>query len=272
MVDSLKHIREPAAWIVVVVTAASIVLALVRFVLALTTGATLPSAAQDVALTAMNLTLVVLVVGLVGTCVFVDPPTRSAPRLVVAAALVVTLGTLLTLVGALVGLSASAGAFALVLEFLGGLLDIILKGVATVVLWLTHAGLRAGRISRAPADAVSGGSDGLAGQAVDSGPAVPAPPAPPPPAWTTGTAAGSAWITAADAAQGAPASGVGVPGSGSASGWRPVARPAAGGAPEGPSQGEGSVVEPVDGPPPSGPVPGSWFREARGAASEDGAD
>ena len=74
------------------------------------------------------------------------------------------------------------------------------------------------------------------------------------------------------AAQGAPASGVGVPGSGSASGWRPVARPAAGGAPEGPSQGEGSVVEPVDGPPPSGPVPGSWFREARGAASEDGAD
>lgn len=218
MLENIRRLREPAAWVVLAVTAAGLVLALVRFVLELSTGsADFSAAAQDVALRAMNLTLVVVVVGLVWSCVFVQPPTPGAPRLATAAALVVTLGTLLTMAGTLLGLSASAGVLGVVLEFLGGLLDIILKSVAAMTLWLIHRGLRGGRIQPA---AVEPAGPPATLQA-------PAPPGPAqaPPSWAPETAAGSVWLSAADAAQGAPASGTGVPGGG---GWHPVRRPGTG--------------------------------------------
>lgn len=218
MLDNLMRLREPAAWVVVAVTAASIVLALVRFVLSVTSGAEFSSAAQDVALQAMNLTLVIVVVALVWACVF-HSPTPGAGRLATSAAVVVTIGTLLTLVGAILGLSASAGMVGMVLEFLGGLLDIVLKLIATTTLWLIHRGLRGGRIQLE--------SDRLARGGVEAAPepsiTAPQQPAGPPPSWTPDAAAGAVWTSASDAAQGAPASGHGVPGA--ASGWHPVARP-----------------------------------------------
>jgi len=214
MVDNLLRLREPVAWIFLGVTAVSIVLAVVRFVLALTTGgATLSGAAQDVALEAMSLTLVITVVALVIASVF-HAPVAGARRLVLAAATVVTLGTVLTVVGALLGLPASAGALAVVLEFLGGLLDIVLKIVGAVTLWLIHRGMTAGRIQVAAAadpDAVTA-------------PEELAEPAPPAPTWTPDAAAGSVWTSASDAASGAEPSGWGVPGGGT--GWHPVSRPA----------------------------------------------
>lgn len=212
MVDNLMRLREPAAWIVVGVTAVSIVLAVVRFVLALTTGGIgFSAAAQDVALGAMSLTLVLAVVGLVIACVF-HAPVASARRLVVAAATVVTIGTLLTVLGALAGLPASAGALAVVLEVLGGLLDVVLKIVGAVTLWLIHRGMSAGRIQ-------------VAGPVVaaEEEPAAVEPPTAAP-TWTPDAAAGSVWTSASDAATGAQPSGWGVPGS--ASGWHPVTRPA----------------------------------------------
>lgn len=213
MIENLMRLREPAAWIMVGVTAVGIVLAVVRFVLALTTGGVeLSAAAQDVALHAMGLTTLLALVALVITCVFHDP-VPSASRLVPAAATVVTIGTLLTVVGALLGLPASAGALAVVLEFLGVLLDLVLKAVGMVTLWLIHRGMTAGRIevARTPA-----------GEPVVEAPTEPEESLPAP-TWKPDAAAGSVWTSASDAASGAQPTAYGAPGEG---GWRPVSRPA----------------------------------------------
>lgn len=220
------RLREPAAWIMVAVTAASIVLAVVRFVLSLTTGsASLAVAAQDVALEAMGLTTLLALVALVIACVF-HQPVGSARRLVGAAATVVTIGTVLTVIGALLGLPASAGTLAVVLEFLGGLLDVVLKVVAMATLWLIHRGMTAGRIEGASPPAPGAAETGAAGEPEASLPA---------PTWTPDAASGSVWTSASDAASGAQPTAYGVPGEGS--GWRPVARPAA------------DAIGPADSPP-----------------------
>ena len=213
MIENLMRLREPAAWILVGVIAVDIVLAVVRFVLALTTGGvSLPAAAQDVALQAMSLTLLMALVALVTACVF-DAPVPSARRLVAAAATVVTIGTVLTVVAALLGLPASAGALAVVLEFLGVLLDIVLKVVGMVTLWLLHRGMTAGRIDVAGPAPVAGGEVAPA-EPEESLPA---------PTWRPDAAAGSVWTSASEAASGAQPTSYGVPGEGG--GWRPVARP-----------------------------------------------
>ena len=210
MVENVLRLREPAAWIVVGVTAVSIVLAFVRFVLALTRGGVgLWVAAQDVALQAMSLTQVLAIVALVIACVFHAPVPRS-PRLVLVAATVVTVGTLFTVFGAILGVSASAGALAALLEVLGGLLDIVLKSVGAVTLWLIHRGMSAGRIRVTPAVVTE--PDGLPADSTAA------------PTWTPDAAAGSVWTSASDAASGALPSGWGVPGA--ESGWHPVSRPA----------------------------------------------
>ena len=238
MLDNVLRLREPAAWIVIAVTAANIVLALVRFGLALgVAGAPLAGAAQDVALGAMNLSLVIVVVALVWVCVF-HAPTPGAARVTTAAAVVVTVGTLVTITGALMGLAASAGVLGVVLEFLGGLLDIILKAIATITLWLIHRGLRGGRIHAVPVAEAS--------PSLEPAPPVPSGPAP---SWRPEAASGSVWTSASDAAEGAPARGHGVPGPGA--GWRPVARdePAAAELPPGSA---GRPAEPGD----RAPAPG----------------
>ena len=224
MLDNMMRLREPAAWAVIAVTAASIVLALVRLVLALGTGGELSAAAQDVSLQAMNLTLVLVVVALVWACVF-HAPTPGAPRVATAAAVVVTIGTVLTIAGAVLGLTASAGMIGVVLEFLGGLLDIVLKLIACTTLWLIHRGLRGGRIrgELARPGSESPGRPELAGPGPDAEVVGRQPPAGPAPSWTAESATGIVWSSASEAAQGAPASGRGVPGA--ASGWRPVSRP-----------------------------------------------
>ena len=63
MIENLKRVREPAAWVVVAVAVVGLVLAGVRFALALTVGdTTFSAAAQDLALQTMNLTLVAVIV------------------------------------------------------------------------------------------------------------------------------------------------------------------------------------------------------------------
>lgn len=215
MIENLKRVREPAAWIVLGVAVVGLVLAGVRFALALTVSdTTFSAAAQDMALHAMNLTTVAVIVALVWSCVFVRPHTPRAGLLATTSAWIVTLGTVLTLVAAVLGLRASAGAFAVVLEFLGGLLDIILKAVAATVLWLIHRGLRAGRLRGPevpPAPHVEPAP-------VTSGDAAGTDQATPSPTWRPHEAAGSVWTTAEEAATGAPASQGGAPG------WQPVPR------------------------------------------------
>lgn len=200
MIENIKRFREPTAWVILLVTVASMVLALVRFGAAVGSGSEgIRAASQDVANSAMNLTLVVLVVAMVGACLFVAPATPRAVGLTRAAALVVTAGTVLTVVATVVGVTASAGTLGVILEALGGLLDIILKLVATVVLWLILRGLSAGRVEVAETVA-----------AVEPAPA-PEPPAQAP-SWRPSEASGSVWRTASEAAGGAPASGHGQSG------------------------------------------------------------
>lgn len=212
MIENILRFREPATWLVLVVTVASMVLALARSGVAMATGGTSAVAAsQDVANSAMNLTLVVVIVALVCACLFIAPSTPRGPAVARAAALVVTVGTLLTLVAMLVGLSASAGALGMVLEALGGLLDVILKTTASAVLWLLVRAMSAGRLEPAVSAVAA---------------EVPALPADQPrqaPTWRPSEASGSVWRTASDAADGAPAAGHGTPGQGA---WRRVERPA----------------------------------------------
>lgn len=159
MFDTVMKLREPAAWTVIAVTVGTILLALVRFGLALAANAPLDAASQDVALNAMNLTLVITIVALVWACVFVAPTPR-ATRLVGVAATVVTFGTLLTIVATVLGAGASAGVVAMALEILGGLLVIVLKVVAVVTLWLIRRGMRGGRIGAAVVGAGDSGQGG----------------------------------------------------------------------------------------------------------------
>lgn len=215
MIDNLKRFRQPLAVIVILAIVASMVISLVRLVIELTTGETPVFAAfQDIASSAMNLTLVVLLVVLVWGCLFVAPATRDAVRITRVAAWVVTAGTLLTLVATLLGLSASAGVFGVVLEFLGGLLDIILKAVAAGVLWIILRAIGGGRLSTPPP------AESVLEVAPTAAPPVEAPSAPP--AWRPSEASGSVWRTAQDAASGTPAAGHGTPGEETR--WRPVER------------------------------------------------
>ena len=111
MIENIKRFREPTAWVILLVTVASMVLALVRFGAAVGSGSEgIRAASQDVANSAMNLTLVVLVVAMVGACLFVAPATPRAVGLTRAAALVVTAGTVLTVVATVVGVTASNAA------------------------------------------------------------------------------------------------------------------------------------------------------------------
>lgn len=227
MVENLKRLREPVAWIVLAVTAGSIVLALIRFGVALSTGLPFAEASQSLGLTVMNLTLVVLVVALVWTCVFVEPASPRAPRLVTLSAIVVTLGTLLTLLGAILGLSAIEGVLAIVLEFVGGLLDIVVKAVGAVILWLIHRGVRAGRIAvpvstSSTGEVSTGSTGGVSTGSTGEGSTGDGPSNEVASTWTPDVASGHVWTSASDAASGAPASGSGRPGSGN--GWHPVSR------------------------------------------------
>lgn len=149
MFDTMMRLREPAAWTVITVTAGTIALSLVRFGLALGANSPLDIAAQDVAMNAMNLALVILIITLVWVCVFFSQ-TRRAKCLAGVATAVVALGTLLSIAATVLGVRASAGAVALGLEILGGSLVIVLKVVAVGILWLIWRGMRGGRFAASP--------------------------------------------------------------------------------------------------------------------------
>ena len=211
MIESILRFREPAAWLVLAVTVASIALSLARFGVVIASGASgIVAASQDVANSAMNLSLLVLIVALVCACLFVTPATPRASAVAKTAAVVVTLGTVLTLVAMLVGLTASAGTLGVILEMLGGLLDVILKTAASIVLWLIVRAVGAGRLELAEAVAPAG--------AVETVPPTQQPADAP--TWRPSEASGSVWRTASEAAEGAPAAGHGVGGGG----WHRVDR------------------------------------------------
>lgn len=199
MIENLKRIREPLAWAVIAIVAANIVLGLVELVIQLREAVPVFAAFQEIGASLMNMTLVLAVVALVCTCFFIAPATPRALLLTKVAAWVLTVGVLITLICSMLGVAASANVMGVIFEIVGGLLDLLLKGVAAGSLWVLLRGVDAGRIDTAePAPAP-------AAPVVDA-PAVDAPGAKELPAttWQRSEAAGAAWRTADDAASGAP--------------------------------------------------------------------
>ncbi|MFT3969334.1 MAG: hypothetical protein QM695_03410 [Micropruina sp.] len=190
ILDNVKRIRQPVTWAVLVIICASQILGIVRLVLLLVREQTpLFEAFQEIGVSIMNLSLVILLVGLVCACLFVPPAARNAILLARLSAWAIAIGTALQLVCLVMGLAASANAFGVIMEILGGLLDIALKAVAAGVLWVVVRGVRSGRLDLAPAPAV---------------PEVSAPEQPrTPPVWQPEQASGTAWRSARDAAGGA---------------------------------------------------------------------
>jgi len=192
MIDNLKRIREPLTWAVIAVVGANIVLRLVQLVLELQRSVPVFEAAQEIGGSLLNMTLVVALVALVCTCFFITPATNHALLVTRVAALVLTVGVVLTLVATLLGVVASANLLGVAFELIGGLLDLILKAVAAGALWVLARGVDAGRIDTAPA-AEPGILEPVPEAADEENPTV----------WKRGEAAGAVWRTADEAATGA---------------------------------------------------------------------
>nr|NLI49602.1 hypothetical protein [Propionibacterium sp.] len=194
MIENLKRVREPVAWILLSVIVASMALSIVSLVRQMA-GAEARDAVfaafAAIASNSMNLTLVVSLVALVCLCLFIAPATAHAAALARAALVVVALGTLLTIVATALGVAASAGIAGIVFELLGGLLDIALKVVAVAVLWVIHRAVGSGRmVTPAPVQE----------EALPLPPRAIEPEAPV--VWRASEAAGTVWATAAEAAAG----------------------------------------------------------------------
>ncbi|MFT4295440.1 MAG: hypothetical protein QM582_08510 [Micropruina sp.] len=188
LLANLKRIRQPVTWLVLAVIGAGQVLGIVRLALLVFREQTpVFEAFQDIGQSIMSLSLVIAQVGLVCACLFVPPATGHAVRLAKLSAWVLAFGTLLQLVCLLLGLAASVNVFGVIMEILGGLLDVVLKAVAAGVLWVLVRGVRSGRLDLAPAV-----------------PEVRAPEQPKAqPVWQPEQASGTAWRSARDAASGA---------------------------------------------------------------------
>jgi hypothetical protein len=195
MIENLKRSREPLAWIAIALTAASMGLGVWRLVTTIGSGDVPVFAAfQDVSNGLLNISVALLVVVLVMSCSFVTPATKHAIGITRAAAWVLSLGVLLTLASNLMGMWASAALPGVVLDILGGLLDLAFKALAAGLLWVFLRGVKAGRIGTAPRETPTDGPVGDAADAVAGAPT----------SWSRDEATGTVWRTAADAAKGAP--------------------------------------------------------------------
>lgn len=192
MIENIKRVREPFTWALAAVVLAGLVIGVTKIWLQVGSGTALLDALQAQGGDLMNLTVVFALVGLVCTCLFVAPATQHALLVTRVAALVVSLGVVITLVANLLGLFAVPGTLAFALDVLGGLLDLVLKALAAGALWLLGRGIRAGRIESAVTDIEPSEDQSLPQTSV---PAV---------SWRRDEAVGTAWGSAAEAASGKP--------------------------------------------------------------------
>lgn len=197
MIENLKRIREPLAWTAIALTILNMGLTGWRLATALGHMSLIESL-QEVGSSWLNISLALLVVVLVLSCSLVVPATRRAMAVARVALIVLSLGVLATLVSVLMGMWASAGA-TVVLDFLGGLLDVAFKALTAGTVWVFLRGVKAGRIETASATSPQpaegdGTSTTGADQAAETTTTT----------WSRDEAAGAVWWTAADAAAGEP--------------------------------------------------------------------
>jgi hypothetical protein len=189
MIENLKRIREPLAWTAIALTLLGMGLTVWRLVAAFGEMSVF-AAFQEVGSGWLNFSFALLVVVTVMSCSLVTPATPRALLITRVAAILLSVGVMLTLVSALMGMWASAFGIAVVLDFLGGLLEVGFKALAAAALWVFMRGVSAGRIETAPK------SSAVPVASVAEQPAATT--------WARDEAAGTVWWTAADAAAGAP--------------------------------------------------------------------
>lgn len=214
ILDNVKRVRQPVTWAVLAIICAGQILGIVRLVVLVREQTPVFEAFQEIGVSIMSLSLVIVLVGLVCACLFVPPATRNAILLAKLSAWAIATGTVVQLGCLLMGVAASANAFGVIMEILGGLLDVALKAVAAGVVWVLVRGVNSGRLDLAPAV-----------------PEVAAPEQPrTPPVWQPEQASGTAWRSARDAASGARPDVGAAPSDDSAetppkSNWRPRSTP-----------------------------------------------
>lgn len=191
MLDNLKRFREPVAWALLAIIVGGMVLAVARLILTLVSGATsVFSAFAIIANSVMNLAAVIALLAAISVCLFVLPTTPRAVQLTRLSAWVITVGTLITLIATIIGISSSAGFFGILFELLGAVFDIAMKVVCAAVLWVIYRAVKAGRMQ----------PDDLRGTAMESEAEVAG--VATAPVWQPGQATGAVWRTAAEAASG----------------------------------------------------------------------
>lgn len=193
MIENLKRIREPLTWAVIAIVTASITLGVVQLVLQLQQDVPVFEAFQEIGTSLMNMPVVLALVALVCTCFFIAPATRHALLVTRVAAWVLTIGVAINLVCFVLGAAASANTLGVVLEVVGGLLDLLLKALAAGSLWVLLRGVHAGRLDPAPP---------LPEPEPESTPAAEVEEVPT--TWQRSEATGAVWRTADEAASGAP--------------------------------------------------------------------
>lgn len=201
MIENLKRVRELLSWVAIGLTVLGMGLTVWRLVTALNEMSVF-QAFQEVGSGWLNFSIALLLVVLVLSCSLVAPATPRALLLAKLAAVVLSLGVLLTLVSVLMGMWASAAGIGVVLDVLGGLLDVGFKAITAGAIWVFLRGVKAGRIGTASPTAARPSPTPAAPHSEQ--PSV-EPVEPVATTWSRDQAAGAVWWTAADAAAGAPA-------------------------------------------------------------------
>ena len=238
--ESLKKWREPAAWLTIGVLALTMLLGVIELVVV---GASLrPALALGIGAKIGDPTVFVVLAGIVASCVLVEPTPRA--RLIT---LLAVLTSVLALLAALLLTLVSLGSRALKVDVAGVAVTLVISGLAVAVLVKLFQLQPSRRRSSGPEPQHR------------PAPELPAPPLrqePPDPqlqpTWQPDAAAGAAWMTARDAAAGAPAAGWGSPGE--PAGWQPI--PAAPTQPPAQPPAAGAADDPTArAPRPTPPVP-----------------
>ncbi len=200
MIENLRRIREPLAWALIVLEILGMVLTGWKLVTSLVDPgeATVFSIFSDAALSWLNMTVAIPLVIVVMLCSLFTPATPRARQIAWVAAVVLSVGVLLTLVSNLLGMWASAYSAGVVLDVLGGLFDLAFKAIAAGSLWVLIRGLRDGQIEITAPEVSGSVLDPAAPTAVETEPGSQ------PSSWSRTQASGTAWRTAAEAATGAP--------------------------------------------------------------------
>ncbi|CAA9401377.1 MAG: hypothetical protein AVDCRST_MAG75-2169 [uncultured Propionibacteriaceae bacterium] len=217
MVESLKKLREPAAFVVLAALAVRLLVGLVSvFVLASVDRVGTASAARSVAGWVTDPLATVVLLALTAGCVLWQRTPR-ARLLAQLSAIVVTAGVAASLVLALIGTTASQS-INRVPALVVFLTDLAVPTLVAVALFRL---VQSQPVEQRPALRSSASdSDHRADAEHGSGELAVATSDPDEPTWQPDVAAGAVWTTAGDAASGAAASGWGTPGD--AGGWVPA--------------------------------------------------